>query len=122
MYYYAVKNVNFKPNTERNEGTYSKYASLDDRIDGFYYTSYIKFCFGRAMHDSAQEVRHGQITKEEGKSLINKFDGEFPKKYEKDFFDYISMSKEDFLDLCDEFRPNHLWEKRSNRWILKKTL
>tara|TARA_A100001015_G_scaffold311384_1_gene414561 strand:+ start:118 stop:1344 length:1227 start_codon:yes stop_codon:yes gene_type:complete len=123
MYYYAVKNVNFKPNTERNEGTYSKYASLDDRIDGFfYYTSYIKFGFGRAMHDSAQEVRHGQITKEEGKSLINKFDGEFPKKYEKDFFDYISMSKEDFLDLCDVFRPNHLWEKRSNRWVLKKTL
>ena len=21
------------------------------------------------------------------------------------------MSKEDFLDLCDEFRPNHLWER-----------
>ena len=41
MYYYAVKNVNFKPNTERNEGTYSKYASLDDRIDGFFITQAI---------------------------------------------------------------------------------
>jgi len=32
------------------------------------------------------------------------------------------MKKEDFLDLCDKFRPKHLWEKKSNFWQLKKRL
>ena len=97
---------------QRTEGTFTKYSSLDDKIDGFfYYTSYIKFGFGRAMNDSCQEVRHGHITKDEGKSLIKKFDGEYPQKYEEEFLNYISMKKEDFLDLC---QTKHLWEKKSN--------
>ena len=36
-YYYCTENTGFKPNPERNEGTYSKYASLDDKMDGFQY-------------------------------------------------------------------------------------
>ena len=123
MYYFAVKNTDFNANPQRTEGTYSKYISLDDKIDGFFfYTSYIKFGIGRAMFDSAQEIRHGHITKEEGKALINKFDGEYPQKYENEFYDYISMKKEEFLELCDKFRPEHLWEKKSNFWKLKKPL
>ena len=123
MYYFASKNIDFNANPERTEGTYTKYASLDDKIDGFfYYTSYIKFGIGRAMFDSANEIRHGHITKEEGKALINKFDGEYPIKYEDEFLNYISMKKEDFQDLCDKFRPEHIWEKKSNRWVLKKPL
>ena len=51
VFYYAVDKTGFIPNPERTEGTYSKYASLDDRIDGFhYYTSFIKFGLGRANH------------------------------------------------------------------------
>ena len=123
MYYFSVKNVDFKANTERTEGTYTKYQSLDDKIDGFfYYTMWIKFGHGRAMSDSCSEVRHGHINKDEGKILINKFDGEYPQKYENEFYEYISMNKNEFLSLCDEFRPKHLWEKKSNRWVLKKTL
>ena len=30
----ASKNTGFKPNPERTEGTYSKYASIDDKFDG----------------------------------------------------------------------------------------
>lgn len=123
MYYFAVKNVDFSANPIRTEGTFTKYSSLDDKIDGFfYYTGYIKFGAGRAMFDSSQEVRHGHITKEEGRSLIKKFDGEYPERYEREFLDYISMKKEDFIELCDQFRPKHLWEKKSNFWQLKKSL
>ena len=74
------------------------------------------------MFDSASEIRHGHITKEEGKALINKFDGEYPEKYEDEFLNYISMKKEEFQELCDKFRPEHIWEKKSNRWVLKKPL
>jgi len=36
-YYYSVEATDFKTNDRRTEGTYSKYNSLDDRIDGFHY-------------------------------------------------------------------------------------
>ena len=72
---------------------------MDDRIDGFYYTRYIKFGVGRAMIDSAQEIRNGHINKEEGKALIKKFDGEYPSKYEDEFYNYTSISKNEFLEL-----------------------
>jgi hypothetical protein len=119
-YYYAVENTGFKANTERTEGTYSKYNSLDDKIDGFfYYTRYIKFGVGRAMMDSAQEIRNKHLLKEEGKALIKKFDGEYPAKYEKEFLDYVSMTREEFLNLCDEFRSPHLWRKVDGKWELR---
>ena len=119
-YYYAVNNTGYEINEERLDGTYQKYASLDDKIDGFhYYTSFIKFGFGRTMSDSTMEIRNGHITKEEGLGLMQQFDGEFPEKYAKEFFDYISMTREEFDEVCDKFRPENIWVKKSNRWELK---
>ena len=63
-------------------GTYSKYSSIDDKIDCFhYYTMFIKFGIGRASFDASQEIRNGKITREEGINLVKKYDSEFPKKY-----------------------------------------
>ena len=70
-YYYCVENTGFKPNPIRSEGTYSKYASLDDKIDGFhYYLMFIKFGFGRCISDAAHEVRDGHITRDEAIALV----------------------------------------------------
>ena len=67
------ENTGFKPNPERTEGTYSKYASLTIKMDGFhYYMRYIKFGLGRCMEDAAHEIRDGHITREEGIALMNK--------------------------------------------------
>ena len=119
-YFYAVNNTGYEISEERLDGTYQKYASLDDKIDGFhYYTSFIKFGFGRAMSDSTMEIRNGHITKEEGLGLMKQFDGEFPKKYEKEFFDYISMNKIEFNEVCNKFRPENIWVKKSNDWELR---
>ena len=80
-YYYAVDNVNFESNPERTEGTFSKYNSIDDKIDGFHYwTTYIKFGIGRATYDAAQEIRNGHLTRDEGVALVKRYDGEFPQR------------------------------------------
>jgi hypothetical protein len=65
------------------------------------------------------EIRNGHLTKEEGLGLMKQFDGEFPKKYEKEFLDYISMTKLEFNEICDKFRPENIWIKKSNRWELR---
>ena len=119
-YYYAVENTDFYPNDERTEGSYSKYSSLDDKIDWLhYYTTYIKFGIGRATYDSAQEIRNGDITRDEGIALVKRFDGEFPKQYLKDCLEYMDITEQQFYDTIEKFRTPHLWENRFGKWELK---
>ena len=122
-FYYCAKNTGFTANPERTEGTYSKYASLDDRTDGFhYYLSYIKFGIGRATADTAHEIRDGKITREEGIALVKKYDGEFPKKYFHEFLEYCSITEKEFDEVIDSWRSDHLWEKVDGTWRLKRTI
>lgn len=118
-YYYCVENTGFKPNPERTEGTYSKYASLDDKMDGFhYYMRYIKFGLGRCVEDAAHEIRDGHITREEGIALMNRYEGEFPGKYFKDFLEYLDITQEHFWEVVDSWRAPHLWKKVEGKWVL----
>jgi N-acetyl sugar amidotransferase len=119
-YYYAVENTGFEANTERTPGTYSKYSSIDDKIDMFhYFTTLIKFGIGRATYDAAQEIRNGKITREEGVHLVRKYDQEFPEKYFADFLEYVSISEIEFWETVDSKRSPHLWMQSGNEWKLK---
>jgi len=121
-YYYAVENTGFEANPVRTEGTYSKYNSLDDKVDGFFYfTRWIKFGVGRAMMDSAQEIRNHHITKDEAIALMKRYEGEYPARYEKEFLEYISMTRDELLALCDRFRSPHLWKVEAGEWKLRRT-
>lgn len=119
-YYYAVEHTGFQANSERTPGTYSKYSSIDDKIDMFhYFTTLIKFGIGRATYDAAQEVRNGKITREEAVHLVHKYDSEFPSRYYPDFLKYIDMNDSEFWETVDEFRSPHLWRRSGNDWQLR---
>ena len=136
-YYYAVENGGFQASPERTPGTYSKYNSIDDKIDDFhYYTTFIKFGIGRATYDAAQEIRNEEITREEGVALVRKYDGEFPDRFADEIFNYLSilekefpvasnmfeqpiMNREYFDDLTDSFRSPHLWRYENGAWNLR---
>ncbi len=120
VYYYAVENIDFQANPVRSEGTFSKYNSLDDRLDGFhFYTTFIKFGIGRATYEASQEIRNKHLSRDEGVALVKKFDGEFPQKYFHEVMEYIGMKPERFLELCDQFRSPHLWDKVNGEWKLR---
>jgi len=139
-YYYAVENSNFSAAPERTVGTYSKYSSIDDKIDDFhYYTTGIKFGRGRATEDAAQEIRSGEITREEGVALVKKFDLEWPERFAGEVFDYLSipekefpiaskqfeqpiMDRKYFTNLTDSFRSSHLWKWDGKAWQLRSTV
>lgn len=136
-YYYAVGNGSFQPRPERTPGTYSKYNSIDDKIDDLHYwTTFIKFGIGRATYDAAQEIRNGEITREEGVALVQRFDGEWPARFENELMEYLSvdarigekalsmfsepvMTVEDFKNLADGFRSPHLWSRDSGEGSLR---
>ncbi|XME04339.1 N-acetyl sugar amidotransferase [Lachnospiraceae bacterium C1.1] len=119
-YEYCVKNTGFQPAPERSIGTYTNFASLDDEIDGFHYwLSYIKFGIGRAISDTAHEIRDGYMSRDEGVELVRKYDGEFPEKYFNTFLDYCDITEEQFWDIIDSWRSDHIWEKKEGKWILR---
>jgi hypothetical protein len=136
-YYYAVEHGGFQASPERTPGTYSKYNSIDDKIDDFhYYTTYIKFGIGRATYDASQEVRSGDITREEAVALVKRFDGEFPERFAEEIFRYLSMNEKEFplankqfaqpimdrdyfMGLADLFRSPHLWIQENGKWRLR---
>jgi len=128
-FYKAAEITDFRTSDERTEGTYSKYNSLDDKIDGFHYwTSYIKFGIGRATEEASNECRHGYINREEAINLVKKYDGEFPKKNFDNFLNFTNLKEDEFYDIVDSFRPQHLWEKTGNdfkyasNWKLKNPI
>ncbi len=120
-FYYASENTGFKPNENRTEGSYSKYSSIDDKIDTFhYYTTLIKFGIGRTTYDAAQEIRNEKISREEGVRLVKKYDQEFPAKYFKEFLEYISITEKEFWSIINRHRSKHLWKHtKKNKWELK---
>lgn len=119
-YYYAVEHTGFEARPFRTQGTYSKYNSIDDKIDDLhYYTTFIKFGIGRATYDASQEIRNRHLTREEGVSLVKKFDGEFPDRYFKEIMEYIGMEPDYFHELCDRARSPHLWENINGVWKLR---
>lgn len=138
-YYYAVEHGGFIPSPERTPGTYSKYNSIDDRIDDLhYYTTGVKFGLGRASYDAAQEIRSGDIDRDEGIALVRKFDHEFPERFITELFEYLSIPNEEFpvasqmfeqplMDrqyfdsLVDSFRSPHIW-KWDEGWKLRQPL
>jgi hypothetical protein len=139
-YYFAVENGGFQASPERTAGTYSKYNSIDDKIDDLhYYTTFVKFGIGRATYDAAQEVRSGDLTREEAVALIKKYDGEYPDRFEKEVFEYLSinenqfpvaskqfeqprMDREYFSSLCDRFRSPQSWTRESGSWQLRRNV
>lgn len=119
-YYYAVEHTGFKARPFRTQGTYSKYNSIDDKIDDLhYYTTHIKFGIGRATYDASQEIRNKHLTREEGVALVKRFDGEFPDRYFDEIMAYLGITPEAFHALCDKNRSSHLWEKTADGWKLK---
>jgi len=136
-YYYAVEHGGFQASPERTSGTYSKYNSIDDRIDDFhYFTTGIKFGLGRASYDAAQEIRSGDINREEGVALVKRFDHEYPQRFADEIFRYLSVPATEFPEaagmfeqpvmdgeyfrlLTDRFRSPHLWIYASGEWKLR---
>jgi N-acetyl sugar amidotransferase len=124
-YYYAVEHTGFKANSERSEGTYSKYASLDDKQDGFhFYLAYLKFGIARATSDAAHEIRDGHLTREEGVALVKRYDGEFPQRHCAWFIEYLGLSEEEFRSIIDFYQSHspNIWAKVGSEWKLRNTV
>ncbi|MFT5294045.1 MAG: N-acetyl sugar amidotransferase [Colwellia sp.] len=136
-YYYSHEHGGFEASPERTPGTYSKYNSIDDKIDDLhFFTIGVKFGIGRATYDSAQEIRSQDIEREEGVALVKRFDHEFPERFFDEILDYLSIpekefpvaskqfeqsviDREYFAALTNKFRSPHLWKYENSEWKIR---
>lgn len=122
-YYYAVDNCGFESDDQRTDGTYGKYASIDDKFESLhYYCHFIKFGIGRTRFDASHEIRNGHLTREEGIMLAAQYEGEFPARYHSDCLKFMNVSEEEFISITDAARSPHLWQKISGEWKLIQEL
>ncbi|MDU8356963.1 hypothetical protein RYA05_35265, partial [Pseudomonas syringae pv. actinidiae] len=94
---------------------------------------------GRSSYDAAQEIRSGDIEREEGVALVKRYDGEFPERFANELFDYLSVPPEQYPEaakqfeapvmdrayfdtLANRFRPPHLWQYEGGEWSLRRTV
>jgi hypothetical protein len=82
-------------------------------------------------------VRSGDINREEAVALVRRFDGEFPTRFAKEIYDYLSIAPQEFPDaykmfeqaimdhdyfmhLANHFRSPHLWKYSNMKWDLRQ--
>jgi N-acetyl sugar amidotransferase len=132
-YYYAVEHGGFQASPERTPGTYTKFNSIDDKIDDLhYYTTYVKFGIGRATYDACADIRNGEITRDEGVALVKRFDGEYPLRFSDEMMRYLSIPEKEFpvaskqfadpilttdmfIAMAERFKSPHLWDGQKLR-------
>jgi N-acetyl sugar amidotransferase len=137
-YYYAVEHGGFVTSPERLSGSYSKYNSIDDKMEEFnYYTLGIKYGLGWTSNLASLDTRNGDLTRDEAVALTKKYDIEYPETWINDFLNYVSipakefpiaskqfeqpiMDREYFDNLVDSFRSPHIWKLENDIWTKRK--
>ena len=100
---------------------------------------YLKFGFGRATNVVATEIRRGAMTRKQAINLVKKFDGEYPYRFDKEIFEYLSLPKKEYPEieglfqqrlmnkdyfnlLTNKFRSPHIWKYKNKKWILRNAI
>jgi N-acetyl sugar amidotransferase len=73
---------------------------------------YLKYGFGRITDYVNEDIRNARMTREEGITLIKKFDGKCSPKYIESFSNYIGITVEQFWDQVDKSVNLELFTKQ----------
>ncbi len=115
---FVIKELGFESAQSRDR-TFNIYGKTDDiHANGLHdYLKYLKFGYGRATDDAANEIRHGRMSREQGIDMVMRFDHVRP--YDMDIFlDKAGMTEDELLALVEPMRDPAIWEKRNGGWVL----
>lgn len=99
-------------------GRYRRYTALDcDLQIANQMIKYLKFGFGFATDEACYDIREGRISREEGKKLIEEYDGKCGEQYIRVACDYMGISVEKFWQTLDQYVNTELFEKGADgKW------
>ena len=115
-----MENYGWQRSTERVEGDYENFEDLDCGFMPIHqYFKFIKYGYARATDHASYEIRHNRLTKKQAKEFIIEYDQEFPKKYFKEFLDFLNIDEKFFFEIRDKFTNRELFET-DNNYAIKK--
>lgn len=102
------------------EGTYTNYENLDEKMHGLHdYLKFVKYGFGRTTDHVCIDIRNNRITREEGLSLVKKYEGKYPKISIDAFIEYSGMSKAEIDEVLDSYTNPILFQQDENGSFIK---
>lgn len=97
--YSAGYGLKIREDVVENTGDLAGVTSLDeDWVTLNQMIKYYKFGFGRVTDYVNEEIRLGRVSRDEGISLVEKYDDACSPKYIAEFSDYIGLSVDDFWE------------------------
>jgi N-acetyl sugar amidotransferase len=102
------------------EGTYTNYENLDEKMHGLHdYLKFVKYGFGRTTDHVCIDIRNNRISREEGLSLVKKYEGKYPKISIDAFIEYSGMSKAEIDEVLDSYTNPILFQQDENGNFIK---
>ena len=105
-------------------GGYYRYNAVDnDLLMANQMIKYLKFGFGATTDQVCYDIREGRMTREDAIWYVNEYDGKCGEQYIDYACKYLSISKQEFWTVVDNFVNKKLFEKDKNgKWIPKFTV
>jgi N-acetyl sugar amidotransferase len=116
-----IKIWDFGSVTFERERTFNLHGKIEDHANDVHdYLKYVKFGYGRATDDASMEIRHGRLSRPEGRRLVSRYDANVPKTLEF-YCDFLGISVGKFYDLVERMRDPKIWEKKGAEWLPKRS-
>ena len=113
--YAALQGLTLRPNDERLTGDLSNSSMLDEEFTNInMMLKYYKFGFGRATDLVNEAIRAQKITRKEGISLVEEFDGVCADIIIERYCQYVGISKRNFWDITNTWVNTHIFEISGN--------
>jgi hypothetical protein len=114
---FVIKELGFE-SAQSRERTFNIYGKTDDiHANGLHdYLKFLKFGYGRATDDAANEIRHGRMSRDQGIDMVMTYDHVRP--YDMDIFLKKSgMSEDELMALVEPMRDPGVWSRQSGAWV-----
>ncbi|TYQ28934.1 N-acetyl sugar amidotransferase [Pseudanabaena sp. UWO311] len=119
--YSCANGLEIREDTVQNTGDLHGVTSLDeDWVTLNQMIKYYKFGFGRVTDYVNEEIRLGRMTREQGISVVEKYDNACSDEYIESFCTYIDISVNEFWDQVYASVNLHLFSVEPNGAILRK--
>lgn len=104
------------------ERSFIMHGKTDDHANDVHdYLKYLKFGYGRATDDTACEIRHGRMTREQGITLVDIYDKVRPSTLDL-YLNFMGITEEQLLEWIIPMRDTNIWEKKNGIWRVNDSI
>ena len=113
-----IEEIGWKRRLGRSEVTYTDTEKQDCYSMPIHdYIKFLKFGYGRATDSACIAIRNGEISREEGLRLVEKYDGRYPKESVERFCKYFDLSINEFDEILSSFTNKTLFVRNNGKLV-----